>query len=76
MQQSDVYNKNAHVNARYEDWIKIDYVSIEYVIPRCWINPSAHAVLNAPIYASSHDVLVRPFTIGIHLQPAQKQVAI
>ena len=43
---------------------KLDYVSIEYVIPRCGINPSAHAVLNAPIYASSHDVHVRPFTTG------------
>ena len=43
---------------------KLDYVSIEYVIPRCGTNPSAHAVLNAPIYASSHDVHVRPFTIG------------
>ena len=31
--------------------------------PPLW-NPSAHAVLNAPIYASSHDVHVRPFTTG------------
>ena len=41
-----------------EQYGKLDYVSIEYVIPRCVINPSAHAVLNAPIYASSHDVHV------------------
>ena len=52
---------------------KLDYVSIEYVIPRCGINPSAHAVLNAPIYASSHDVHVRLFTIGTFTTCSKKR---
>ena len=54
---------------------KLDYVSIEYVIPRCGINPSAHAVLNAPVYACSHDVHVRPFTIG-YIHNLLKKIAI
>ena len=54
--------------------VNLDYVSIEYVIPNCGINPSAHAVLNAPIYASSHDVHVRPFTTG-YIQNLLKKFA-
>ena len=52
---------------------KLDYVSIENVILRCRINPSAHAVLNAPIYASSHDVHERPFTTGIFTTCSKKE---
>ena len=35
--------------------------------------PSAHAVLNAPIYASSHDVHVRPFTISTFTTCSKKR---
>ena len=52
---------------------KLDCVSIEYVIPRCGISPSAQAGLNAPIYASSHDVHVRPFIIDTFTTCSKKK---
>ena len=42
-------------------------------ITRCGMNPSAHAVLNAPIHVSLHDVHVRSFTIGYNQHLLKKK---